>query len=462
MAPGVIIHGLEASEGETAFAFCVLRFAEPVARPVLVSTLGHVAALVPDADAIVGDLLPDDLEQEVLLITIPWMPAEAGHGHVAQRRLVESAASFGVVEAWFFQTSTSLPPLEDEDDDDTDDAFDDNTRPIELFDASTGTGLRALSVAGEIGGDVAEEIEAGATEESDEEDDAAAAADSEPAEWSYGTPPEVEHPEFPVDDYPQIIDEYDGEDFGIAIKLADDMQSGEGTVLLGFHTLWLAPYGGRYRNAGVRIDRRHHAAHFWVERFAVNAPAAGLVRHLLWIVSKLADVVPVVRARFVGATMAQKYASIMGDASEPFVLGGNPLLAIYEADGEAAVDRWLAERTQWSDEEAAQMLRELAIEIATAGQEPVEDEGEGDDDDDDEDGDDDEDADDDDDDDEAEGNEDEDRGRQITTYARELLTSRAEQGLLDPRAADKLIPLLPSLTNLRRAHEALPDDEDIN
>ena len=75
---------------------------------------------------------------------------------------------------------------------------------------------------------------------------------------------------------------------------------------------------------------------------------------------------PVVHARFAGATMAQKYGGLMGDTSEPFVLGGNPLLAVYaqrRRGGGRCVDR---DADRWSNEEIAQMLRELAIEIVTA------------------------------------------------------------------------------------------------
>jgi hypothetical protein len=451
---GVVVHGLDPSEGETAFAFCALRFANPVDRTVLLSTLHHVAALIPDADAVVGDLLPDDLEQEVRYITIPWLPPEAGHGLTAQRRLIESTTTFGVAEAWFFQTGTSLPPLEDEDDDDTDDAFDDDTRPIELVDAS--------GVIGGTDDDDDDDEERGRSKtQHDERDFDDGDDEDDGALWSLGPPPQVEDPAFPVDDYPAIIESFDREDFGITIKLAGEMEAGEGTVLLGFHTLWLAPYAGRYRNAGVRIDRDHHAAHFWVERFAVSSPADELVHHLLWVVSKLAEITPVVYARFVGATMAQKYAVIMGDSREPFVLGGNPLLAVYAASGEAGVDHWIEERTEWSDDEVAQMLRELAIEIATAGETPVEDEDddEGGDDDDDDDGDEDDDDDDDDDDEgEADGNEDEDRGRQITTYALDLLRVRSDLGLLDPRAAERLQPFLPA----RKPTQGPSDDEGIN
>ena len=94
-------------------------------------------------------------------------------------------------------------------------------------------------------------------------------------------------------------------------------------------------------------------------------PAAEQVHHLLWVLTKLDEIVPVVHARFAGATMQQKYGSLMGDTSEPFVLGGNPLLAVHANGGETAVDQWIDSQSEWSKEELAQMLRELAIEIAS-------------------------------------------------------------------------------------------------
>ena len=47
----VQIHGLEARQGKTAFAFLVLRFARPTDRAGLVATIRQVAPLIPDSDA---------------------------------------------------------------------------------------------------------------------------------------------------------------------------------------------------------------------------------------------------------------------------------------------------------------------------------------------------------------------------------------------------------------------------
>lgn len=325
------VPGLVARRGTPAFAFFVVRLAEPVDRDELAALVRHLAPLIPDAEEFAAEL-PAELDERVQILAIPWAPPDVD-GLDAQRRVLDGAP--GVTAAWCFQT-------EADDADDTGGWDDDErTAPIELV------GLR----------------------------------------W-------------PVDGYPEIVDELDGE-LGIALKLRGEPLAGEGTVLLAFHTLWLAPYGGRHRNASVTFDRRHHAAHLWVDRFTPACSAEQQIRDLLAIVAKLDEVVPVVHARFAGPSMAQSYG-----ADEPFVLGGNPLLALDEPE----LDEWIATQTEWSPEEVAHMLRELAIELVTTtgDDEPAA----------------------------------ADPARSITRYAGELLRARAEAGKLDPRAGERLLAVV--------------------
>jgi hypothetical protein len=440
--PGrVAIHGLEPRQGETAFALVVLRMRRPIEREDFVELVRHMAPMIPDAEEILASLA-DEIEEAMQIVGIPWMPPEQDELE-DHRALIESTAARGVDAAWFFQAGTSLPTADDDEEDDDEDYEDES--------------------------DLDEEDE----DDEDEEDE-------EEAQWSHGPPPQRTRVPFPVEGYPEILEEHDWEDFGIAFKLAGPFTPGENTVLLGFHALWLSAYGTeRYRNAAVTIDRRHHSAHLWVDRFAVPCSPEEQAGHLLWVLSKLHEVTPVLHARFGGATMAQKYGGLMGDTSEPFVLGGNPLLAIYAESGEAIVDRWIAEQTDWSNEEVAQMLRELAEQIVAS--DPDEDDGEEDDEDeveddgeivedddedddeveeiedDEEEGDDEEDEDALDEDDGGGGDEDEgdeadedDRERQITTCAGELLTARARAGVLDARTAQALRPVLS--TSQQREH----------
>lgn len=383
----VAVHGLEPLEGDTAFAFMVLRLRSTVARAGLLELLRYIAPLIPDADAFMEEF-PDELDGPLRIIGVPWAPAEAGMAVDVQRRLIDGAQSVGVEVAWFFQTGTSLPTVGDDPESGDDEAEvqgeeDEGTRVVVLrAPTSTGETYALAAVSGEIGGDRGDPHLRTADDEPEQEDEDTSLIELEPAAgdddpgraepdddhtWSHGPPPETRSVRFPVDAYPEIIEDLDREDFGIAFKLAGPYVEGEHTVLLAFHTLWLAPYAGRYRNTAVTIDTVHHSAHLWVDRFAVPCEPAQLVQHLLWVVSKLDEVIPVLHARFAPATMAQKYRGLDDEdlLAQPFVLGGNPLIDIYRAGGEAAVDGWLAEQTDWAADELALMLRELAVEIVS-------------------------------------------------------------------------------------------------
>src|ERR1051326_7277509 len=123
----VAVHGLAALEGDTAFAFFVVRLRDAVDRDGLARVLRHFSALIPDADAFI-DELPDPLDEDVRLFGMPWQPPE-GDDLAEQRRLVEEAGAVDVEAAWFFQTGTSLPAQAmDEDESDADEEI---TKPLE-------------------------------------------------------------------------------------------------------------------------------------------------------------------------------------------------------------------------------------------------------------------------------------------------------------------------------------------
>ena len=422
----VQLRGLEARQGEPSAALLVLRLREPVSGAKLRELVRYVAPMLADPD---GAL--DELDDGAQLLAVRWSPPEAGHAVDAQRRLVESAARLGVEAAWCLQTATCLELPGDVFEDD----LDEPTRPFEL---------EAITAA----------EPALAPQEDPPDRDAAACAGAAEVRWSAGPPPRQHAVEFPVDGYPDVLAAGPGDELGLACKLAGPALPGIASVLRALHALWLAPYGGRHRHAGVTYDPAHHAVHLWVERLDAPCTAEELVGHLLWIAARLDEIVPVVHARLAAPSAEQKYGGLVPGAAAPFVLGGNPVRAIHARGGEDAVDAWLEQQGEWSADELARMLRELAIELVTAaanegeGDDDDDDDGDDDDDDDDDDGDDDayddddDDHDDDDDDDEAEGNVDEDRGRHITTSAGDVLRARALAGRLDPRATAALLPVL--------------------
>jgi hypothetical protein len=228
-------------------------------------------------------------------------------------------------------------------------------------------------------------------DDGDEEDEDGGAAVALESRWRNGPPPLEHAVGFPIERYPEIIDEYDWESFGIALKLAGPALPGEESVVNAFFALWLSVYQDErveefepFQRADVVHDRAHRSALMWVERFAVPATAADQVHFLLWIIARINDVLPVTWARFDGVDDAVKSRARGrgepeggeggdggGRPDEPFILAGNPLADRFRRQGEEAALAWAVGQSVWSRRELAGMLIEVALahnpdEAATA------------------------------------------------------------------------------------------------
>ena len=138
--------------------------------------------------------------------------------------------------------------------------------------------------------------------EDDEDDDE---GPEDLSHWRNGLPPLEQAVPFPIERYPEAIVDYDGERFGVALKLGGAELPGEESVINAFFALWLSAYQDErieelepFQRADVVHDRRHRSALMWVERFAVPATASEQVHFLLWIVARINDVLSVSWARF--------------------------------------------------------------------------------------------------------------------------------------------------------------------
>lgn len=191
--------------------------------------------------------------------------------------------------------------------------------------------------------------------------------------WRNGVPPLEHAVEFPIERYPEIIDNYDWESFGVAVKLAGPLLPGEESVVNAFFALWLSVYQDErvdefepFQRADVVHDRKHRSALMWVERFTVPATASDQVHFLLWIVARINDILPVTWARFDSVDDAVKSRATGGAAGdvggEPFILAGNPLADRFRRHGEEAALAWAVGQTLWSRRELAGMLIEVALE----------------------------------------------------------------------------------------------------
>ena len=187
--------------------------------------------------------------------------------------------------------------------------------------------------------------------------------------WRNGTPPFEHAVPFPIERFPDMIDDYDWESFGVALKLSGPQLPGEESVVNAFFALWLSAYQDEradefepFQRADVVHDRKHRSALMWAERFAVPATATDQVHFLLWILARINDIVPLAWARFDAVDDAVKSRAITDDGTVPFILAGNPFSERFRRHGEEAALAWAVGQSAWSRRELAGMLIEVALE----------------------------------------------------------------------------------------------------
>ena len=182
MEGGAQVYGLEPRQGETAFAFLVLRLARPMERAEFVELLHHVAPMLPDAEGFIAGF-PEGIDEAMQIIGLPWVPPEP-RDIDEHRALIASAAQRGVEAAWFFQIGTSLPSAGGDEDEDEDEDEDGNGAE-EAAPAAAGSLTRLAATTDDswddpFAGDVTdpqtqrlylEDVQRGDDEDDDDEDD---------------------------------------------------------------------------------------------------------------------------------------------------------------------------------------------------------------------------------------------------------------------------------------------------
>jgi tetratricopeptide (TPR) repeat protein len=310
-------------------------------------------------------------------LAAPWMPPAAADLETQRTALEQAAKTYGLEAIWCFKVETgidgvtwlelsSAEPQEDETDEPPPPGPED-----EVVDAIFDEHAEVLYSAPDAPEPSQMEDE---EEEEDDEDEIEDEVETEitsalESHWRNGAPPLEHAVAFPIERYPDIIDDYDWESFGIALKLAGPALPGEESVINAFFALWLSVYQDEradefepFQRADVVHDRRHRSALMWVERFAVPATASDQVHFLLWIVARIHDVLPLAWARFDSVDDAVKTRATPEDGGEPFVLAGNPFAERFRRHGEEAALAWAVSQSAWSRRELAGMLIEVALE----------------------------------------------------------------------------------------------------
>jgi len=323
------------------------------------------------------DEVPEE-EIERQWLAAPWLPPAAGDLEQQRAALELAAATHGLEAIWCFKVETGIDgltwlelassePLEDISED-----SEDPTKPLEVVDAIFDEQAEVLYSAPDAPA-AAEDDEDDVGDEDELEDDTSELDEditSAPeSHWRNGSPPMEHSVAFPIERYPEIIDDYDWESFGIALKLAGPALPGEESVINAFFALWLSAYQDErsddfepFQRADVVHDRAHRSALMWVERFAVPATASDQVHFLLWIAARIHDVLPLAWARFDEVDDAVKARAVTEEGTEPFVLAGNPFAERFRRHGEEGALSWAVSQSAWSRRELAGMLIEVALD----------------------------------------------------------------------------------------------------
>src|SRR5688572_30822421 len=301
----------------------------------------------------------------------PWLPP-AAHEVDPQRLALEATGEpFAIEAVWLVKVETGVDGitwLELMAMEAREEADPMPTEPSDVVDGVFEEGQEVLYAAPD-----APPPEATAADDDSDEDDPAELEDLEvitlESHWRNGPPPFEHTVPFPIERYPEIIDDYDMDSFGIAFKLGGTAMLGEESVVNAFFALWLSVYQDErseefepFQRADVIHDRKHRSALMWVERFGVPATASDQVHFLLWIVARMSEILPITWARFDAVDDAVKSQAQGSEGVEPFVLAGNPFSDRFRRQGEEAALAWAVSQTGWSRREIAGMLVEIALE----------------------------------------------------------------------------------------------------
>jgi tetratricopeptide (TPR) repeat protein len=373
----VELTGLEPRRSDLARGIVIARSARPLDEPAqraLWDALSKAGVTEPgDPDAAPGETReggePGEHEPARQWLAAPWLPPLPPEVDAQRAALEAAAAAHGLEAIWCVKIETGIDGVawmelggaegraRDDDDEPPGDP--------EVVDAIFEEQPEVLYAAPDA------PAAADAPEPDDDDDDELEGGGRPELEscWRNGLPPLEHAVPFPIERYPEVIEDYDGARFGVALKLAGAELPGEETVINAFFALWLSAYQDErteelepFRRADVVHDRRHRSALMWVDRFDVPATASEQVHFLLWIVARVHDVLPIAWARFEAVDDVVRARADGGEGHEPFILAGNPFSERFQRHGEDAALLWAVSQSAWTRRELAGMLIEVALE----------------------------------------------------------------------------------------------------
>jgi tetratricopeptide (TPR) repeat protein len=374
----VEISGLEPRRSDLARGIIIARSAEPLDAQTqraiwdALTAAGVTEKETEDS----GDEDDDDPDPARQWIAGPWLPPSLTEVDGQKLALEAVAARYGLEAIHLIKVETGIDGVAWMEMTTATRDDDEETEPEpgveqELVDAIFDEPAEVLYAAPDAPATSSEATTEGPDDDEDEDDpdDELVTEIEIDSHWRNGPPPLEHTVSFPIERYPEILEDYDWERFGVALKLAGSPLPGEESVINAFFALWLSVYQDErvdelepFQRADVIHDRKHRSALMWVERFTVPATATDQVHFLLWIIARIHDVLPIAWARFDNVDDAVKARADTSDGNDPFVLAGNPFAERYRRHGEEPALAWAVSQSAWSRRELAGMLIEVALE----------------------------------------------------------------------------------------------------
>jgi len=367
----VEIVGLEPRRSDLSRGIVIARAASPLPVAAQRALWKHL-----EAAGITETSEDNDDDPARQWLAAPWLPPAPEEMEKQRVALEEVATQHGLEQIWMIKIETGI----------------DGVAWLDIV-ASEQTGEVKVETDSEISPEVAAALAEDAEvlysapdapeqtldepvedDEDDDDDDPLGEDDLDvemESHWRAGIPPIETSVTFPIERYPEIIEEYDWESFGVALKLSGPALPGEESVINAFFALWLSAYQDEraddfeaFQRADVVHDRRHRSALMWVERFAVPATAPDQVHFLLWVCARINEIIPISWSRFENVDDAIKSRARVDedDPDDAFVLAGNPFADRFRRQGEDVAMSWAVSQSSWSRREVAGMLVEVALE----------------------------------------------------------------------------------------------------
>jgi tetratricopeptide (TPR) repeat protein len=380
----VDLSGLEPRRSDLARGIVIARSARPLGEAAQRAlwealTKAGVTEVSESDEQDVPEREPGEAEPARQWLAAPWLPPLPSEVDAQRAAFEEAAAAHGLEAIWCFKIETGIDAVtwmelggggeararvdEDEDEDEAPPPGE-----AEVVDAifDEAEVLYAAPDAPATAADGGLQAEP----EDDDHDELEERAAAEPeSHWRNGLPPLEHAVPFPIERYPEMIEDYAPARFGVALKLTGAELPGEESIINAFFALWLSAYQDErieelepFQRADVVHDRRHRSALMWVERFAVPATPSEQVHFLLWIVARINDVLPVAWARFEAVDEVVRGRAEGGEGRESFILAGNPFAERFRRHGEEGALLWAVSQSAWSRRELAGMLIEVALE----------------------------------------------------------------------------------------------------